>query len=98
VKLFRPPYGVTNPMLSRAIKKMRYQSIGWSLKSDDTVIKDESELLNNVLSKVRNGDIILFHDNKPLNVKTLDKLIGHLQEKGFVLYRLDEFLNIQSYV
>jgi len=98
LKLFRPPYGVTNPTISRAIENMQYQSIGWSLKSEDTVIKDESKLLKNITSKLKYGDIILFHDNKPWNAKALDKLIEYLKEREYKISRLDEFLTVQAYV
>jgi peptidoglycan/xylan/chitin deacetylase (PgdA/CDA1 family) len=98
MKLFRPPYGVTNPPLSKAIMNLQYQSIGWSLKSDDTVNKDETKLLRNLSSKVRNGDIILFHDNKPWNVRTLDSWIRYLKDNRFAIKRLDEFLSLHAYV
>jgi peptidoglycan/xylan/chitin deacetylase (PgdA/CDA1 family) len=98
MKLFRPPYGVTNPTISKAINNLQYLSIGWSLKSGDTVIKNESKLIKNVISKVKNGDIILFHDNKPWNVKAIDSLMGYLNEKGYSISRLDEFLTIHAYV
>jgi peptidoglycan/xylan/chitin deacetylase (PgdA/CDA1 family) len=98
MKLFRPPYGVTNPNLSKAINNLQYQSIGWSLKSNDTVIKDELKLLDNITSKLKNGDIILFHDNKPWNVRALENLIGYLIRNGYKVSRLDEFLTIHAYV
>lgn len=97
-KLFRPPYGVTNPTLARAIKNQHVQSTGWSLKSNDTVIKDEARLLENLLSKVKDGDIILFHDNKPWNVRTLDNFLTFMNEKKYSILRLDEFLAIDAYV
>ena len=40
-KLFRPPYGVTNPNLKKAIIKGDYTPVGWSVRSMDTVIKNE---------------------------------------------------------
>ena len=45
-KLFRPPYGVTNPNLAKAIKNGGYTPVGWSVRSMDTVIKDEKKLLS----------------------------------------------------
>ena len=47
VKLFRPPYGVTNPNIKKAIKKMNYTSIGWSVKSHDTR-KNSEEILKGI--------------------------------------------------
>ena len=44
-KLFRPPYGVTNPNLKRAIIEGGYIPVGWSVRSMDTVIGDKNALL-----------------------------------------------------
>jgi len=97
-KLFRPPYGVTNPPLAKAVARQEYISIGWSLKSNDTIIEDESAILEHLRSKVKSGDIILFHDNKPWNVKLLDQFLSEITTKDLKVARLDEFLNIQAYV
>ncbi len=36
VDFFRPPYGVTNPFLSRALKRTGHTVVGWSLRTFDT--------------------------------------------------------------
>ena len=33
--LFRPPYGVTNPMVARAVKRTGSRCVGWSIRSLD---------------------------------------------------------------
>jgi peptidoglycan/xylan/chitin deacetylase (PgdA/CDA1 family) len=45
-KLFRPPYGVTNPNIARAVKTLGLQSIGWNVRSYDTSIKDVEKIKN----------------------------------------------------
>ena len=37
IKLFRPPFGVTNPIIGRVVRSEGYCSIGWSIRSFDTV-------------------------------------------------------------
>ena len=61
--LFRPPYGVINPNLAAAIKTTRYTTIGWSVRSFDTKIKDEQMLLSRITVGLKPGDIILLHDS-----------------------------------
>jgi len=61
-KLFRPPYGVTNPNLSKAITSGGYTPIGWSVRSMDTVIKDERKLLAKINKGLHPGAVFLFHD------------------------------------
>ncbi|MGM0503963.1 MAG: polysaccharide deacetylase family protein, partial [Bacteroidota bacterium] len=63
VKLFRPPYGVTNPPLKKAIAGLNYQTIGWSLRSLDTIKKPEN-VIRKLTQKISPGDIILLHDNR----------------------------------
>jgi len=98
MQLFRPPYGVTNPTVARALKAMNYISVGWSLKSKDTVLKDDKLILNRMISQVKKGDIILLHDNKPVLISVLGLFISYLKNKEYSIDRLDRFLNINAYV
>jgi peptidoglycan-N-acetylglucosamine deacetylase len=96
-RLFRPPYGVTNPMLAKAIKRKKYTPVGWSIRSMDTVAKDADKLLAKVTKDVQPGDIFLFHDTCAITVKILPALIKQLKEKGFAFKRIDELLNVPAY-
>lgn len=96
-RLFRPPYGVTNPMLAYAVESRNYISVGWSIRSLDTVIKDEDELFARVTKNIRAGDIFLFHDTCAATVNILPALIKKLQREGFAIKRIDELLNIPAY-
>jgi peptidoglycan/xylan/chitin deacetylase (PgdA/CDA1 family) len=83
VKLFRPPYGVTNPNLGKAIQRTGLKSIGWSLRSMDTVAKEESVLLKKILKQVKARDIILLHDRCAITAAILPELITTLKKRGF---------------
>jgi peptidoglycan/xylan/chitin deacetylase (PgdA/CDA1 family) len=96
-KFFRPPYGVTNPALARTVRILGLQSIGWSLKSRDTVIDDKDFLLSRLTRKVKPGDVILFHDTKELVPEVLSRFILFLREAGFEIIRPDRLLNIEAY-
>jgi peptidoglycan/xylan/chitin deacetylase (PgdA/CDA1 family) len=97
IKLFRPPYGVTNPPLARALAKKKYHVIGWSLRSNDTVIKDEEKLFERVKKMVKPGDIILFHDTQKHTVDVLKKFIRFAKEERYSFERLDTHLGINAY-
>jgi len=97
IRLFRPPYGVTNPAMARVIKDLGLSSIGWSLKSKDTVIKDSAALFSRLKLKVKAGDIILLHDNKTWNVNLLKAFMDFLKEHNYTLEQIDDFLNIKAY-
>jgi peptidoglycan/xylan/chitin deacetylase (PgdA/CDA1 family) len=96
-KFFRPPYGVTNPNLKKAVERGGYISIGWSVRSLDTVISDENRLLQKVLKRVKPGSILLFHDTSETTVKILQPLIGKLRENGYEIVRLDKLIKLEPY-
>lgn len=95
--LFRPPYGVMNPNLKKAILKGRYTPVGWSVRSLDTSIKDKEKLLFRITDKLQAGDIILLHDSMEITASILPDLITAIKAKGFGIERLDKMLNINAY-
>lgn len=97
IKMFRPPYGVTNPPLARALKKMNYQIIGWSLRSKDTVIKNGDFLVKRLTKRVKSGDIVLFHDTTNHVAGVLDTFIKFAKENNYRFERPDKILNLKAY-
>ncbi len=96
VKLFRPPYGVTNPTLKKAIAELNYQTIGWSLRSLDTIKKPE-KVTKKLNQKLSPGDIILLHDNRKEITQILESFITFAEENSYQIVRLDKLINIEPY-
>jgi peptidoglycan/xylan/chitin deacetylase (PgdA/CDA1 family) len=94
--LFRPPFGVTDPLLAAAIKWTGVKSIGWSLRSYDTMISSPERLLRRVC-KIKNGDIVLFHDAGLQTKTVLPLFIDYVRAEGFEIVPLDKLLDIQAY-
>jgi len=97
-RLFRPPYGVTNPNIKKAILQGNYIPIGWNIRSLDTVIRDENKLLSKVKAALKPGAIILFHDTSKSSLQILPELINHIRREGYTIQRLDKMLNLEPYV
>lgn len=95
--LFRPPYGVTNPNLAKAIKKTGMLSVGWSIRSFDTTAKDPQALLHRILTRMKGGDVILLHDSMDITCEILTTLIHTAREKGYTFVRPDRLLGINAY-
>ena len=95
--LFRPPYGVINPMVKKALRSFTYHVIGYSNRSLDTVTAGEEKVLRRILKKLRPGDIILLHDTLPFAGNLLKKLLHELTEKGYIVIGLNELLQIKAY-
>lgn len=82
---FRPPYGVTNPNLAKAIRETNMKSVAWSIRSFDTMAKSEEKLLKRLLSQAKPNAIILLHDRCAITAKILPQLIFDLRAKGYEL-------------
>ena len=86
-KIFRPPYGKIKKSQSAILRQLGYQIIMWDVLSADFDFKITPEkCLDNVISNVKSGSIIVFHDSKKSfkNLEyTLPKTLEFLQQKGF---------------
>ncbi|MFV8368442.1 polysaccharide deacetylase family protein [Flavobacterium sp. LB2R40] len=86
-KIFRPPYGKLKTAQSIALRKLGYQIIMWDVLSADfdTTIPKE-QCLQNVITNVKPGSIIVFHDSlkafKNLEY-VLPKTLEFLKEKNY---------------
>ncbi len=85
-KLFRPPYGKITPMQLNYLKK-HYNIVFWDVLSYDFNPKISGEkCLINVLSKYKDGSIIVFHDSVKAfkNVQyTLPRVLDHFKNLNY---------------
>ncbi len=91
VLFFRPPFGVTNPIIASVVKKMGLVTVGWSLRSFDTVIRSKEKMLDRLLKRTHNGAIVLFHDRIKGMHFVLDKYIQALKNQQYRFETLDKF-------
>lgn len=95
---FRPPYGVTNPMVAKAITRSGFKTIGWSIRSFDTVSRNREALLKRVTKSIKAGDVILFHDFCAITLDILPEFLDYVYARGLKIVRVDELLNEKAYV
>lgn len=96
-RFFRPPYGITTPNIAKAFKTLEHKTIGWSLRSLDTVIKDEKKLFERIKSKLKTGDIILFHDHTQHMKTFLPMFLEYILKEGYTVVGTDQLLGINAY-
>ena len=96
-KLFRPPYGVTTPGMKKVMQLGGYTAVGWSIRSFDTMAKDQKKLLNKLLSQLKPGAIILLHDTMQITLAILPRFIQAARNEGYEFVRLDKLLNVKVY-
>lgn len=95
--LFRPPYGVINPMLKKALRGSGLIVIGFSNRAWDTSSRNEDTIRSRIIKNIRPGDIILLHDTIPETIEIIKSLAGILNEDGYRIISLDKLLNISAY-
>lgn len=95
--LFRPPYGITNPNIAKAVKATGHTVIGWNKRSFDTTIPSEKVILKRITKNLKNGDVILLHDTKTITLSVLEQLLLFLQRNNFTTITIDELFSIQAY-
>ena len=81
---------------------MGYHVVLWSLNSKDWVTFDDKYIVQYILRRVKNGDILLFHDsggvfraeggNRSETVSAIPRLVEKLQERGFQFVTVNELL------
>jgi peptidoglycan/xylan/chitin deacetylase (PgdA/CDA1 family) len=96
---FRPPMGLTNPHLRRAMKKNGLWVVGWDVRPFDTTASTE-KVIRRVLKKIRNGSIIALHDTgrTPADLVHLtDELAAKIRERNYTFSDLEELIGIKAY-
>ena len=96
--LFRPPQGAVNRFVERCAEEGDYTLILWSLDTRDWECKSTEQIVDEVISKVQPGDIILMHDYIGKNSKTpeaLEILLPKLLERGFEPTTVSSLLGLQ---
>jgi len=89
---FRPPFGVTNPLIKKALKGLNFKVIGWSIRSFDLSKRTAEEIANRVIDRLDGGDIILLHDTSEKVLPVLVRLLDYFNEDGWELVSLEELV------
>ena len=97
IRLFRPPFGVSNPNIAWAARKLDYVVVGWSIRSLDTMRKDRQKTINRVNRRLKAGSLILFHDTHEDIIPILEAVIQSARENGLEFVSPDVLLNTEPY-
>ncbi len=99
-RVFRPPKAWLKKSIKEKIKSMGYEVMLWSLNSKDWVTFNHRYIVKYVMRRVRNGDILLFHDSgnvfspegadRSQTVSAIGLLAKNLKAQGFQCVTVDE--------
>lgn len=81
--LFRPPYGVMNPPIAKAVSQKCMKVIGWNLRSFDTSTKDHNKVIRRIKRGIKPGAVILLHDDRQNTPAILEAVLNYARQENY---------------
>lgn len=96
-RLFRPPFGVTNPTIARAVRRLGLDPVGWSIRSLDTMGQSPERVAARILRRLHPGAVILLHERCAGSERLVGLLVEGLRSRGLEPVTLPELFDIEAY-
>jgi len=93
VNIVRPPYGAPNDYLKEVIP---YPLVLWCVDPKDWKSLDKEAIINEVVGKVKDGDIVILHDTYPTTADACEVIIPKLIEEGYQLVTVEEMMKYRN--
>ena len=98
VELFRPPYGDYDDELIKTASELGYYTIQWDVDSLDWKDLSASDIAMRVINGVKNGSIILMHNNGLHTADAVPVLLETLKNRGYSFVPVGELILRENYV
>jgi peptidoglycan-N-acetylglucosamine deacetylase len=95
-KVFRPPYGATNATINQQARSLGLVPILWSIDSEDWTLPGVPTIVNNVMSQIHPGAIVLMHDgggDRTQSYQALSQILDQLKAKGYSVVTIDQLVH-----
>lgn len=96
--LLRPPYGDYDNALIEVMNELKMSTIQWDVDSLDW--KDSAtpeNICNRVTSKVKNGSIVLFHNDADHTPAALPNILKCLKDEGYEFVFIEDLILKDNY-
>ena len=97
VTLYRGPYGEYNNTVIKSAEDLKMKAIQWDVDTLDWKGLSAMEITNRVLNGVRNGSIILCHNNSDHILEALPIVLDRLSKKGYKVTTVGELIYKSDY-
>ena len=98
VKYFRAPFGDYSDSVLNTASGFGLKTIQWDVDTLDWKGLSANEIFNRVKSSVKNGSIILCHNNSEHILEALPLIISYLKEEGYQMVKLSELVYENNYI
>lgn len=95
--LFRAPYGDYNNEVILALRESNHHTIQWDVDSLDWKNLSANEICERVISRVKPGSIVLFHNAAKNTPEALPKILKCLKEDGYKIVPVSELILNENY-
>ena len=96
-KLFRFPSGSYNEKALNYVMSKGYKCIQWDVDSVDWKQAGADVEYNRVMKNVKEGSILLFHNNAKYTPENLDRIINKLTGEGYKFLTVSELIYDDNY-
>lgn len=97
VNLFRAPFGSYNNELLETAESLNLKTIQWDVDSLDWKGLSASDICNRVVGRVKNGSIILMHNNSDNILDGLRLILTKLKVQGYKVTGISELIYHDNY-
>ena len=95
--LFRAPYGDYNNLLIDTARDMAFYTVQWDVDSLDWKNLSGTEIALRIVNGVKNGSIILCHNNGLHTAEALPMIFSTLKNRGFTFVPIGELIYKDGY-
>jgi len=97
IKYYRGPYGEYNNTVIQAANSLNMQVVQWDIDTLDYEGKTPDEMCERIKKKIRNGSIILMHNDTKYTAQGLQQIIDTIHKEGYEIVSLDELIYTENY-
>ena len=97
IGLFRAPFGAYNNTLLDTASNLGLKTIQWDVDTLDWKGLSGEEICSRVLSNVKNGSIILCHNNSDHILEALPLILDRLQKQGYKITCVGDLIYQDNY-
>jgi polysaccharide deacetylase family sporulation protein PdaB len=98
VKFFRAPFGDYSDAVLTTATNLGLKTIQWDVDTLDWKGLSGQEIFNRVKASVKNGSIILCHNNSDHILEALPLIISYLKDNGYQMVKLSELVYEKDYI
>ena len=98
VELFRPPYGDYDDELLKTASELGYYTVQWDTDSLDWKDLSATDIAMRVINGVKNGSIILMHNNGLHTGEAVPIILETLKNKGYSFVPIGELIYRENYI